>query len=233
MIDVGVVALDLSWRRRSSDRSRAGDPARAARRASSRRRPCSIPITCSRSGSSSRISSILLALALVLEMIALAPELPGHPLALVRGVGRVDRHDHGARGGDRVAGERPLDARVGQDADPIAGLDPEVDEAERELLDRLPGVGVGDLAATRRRPCDARRCLTRTAPPPNRAARRPSSRSGSMWCRSSGSSPLRHGLRERAHRKSCYPQSSHAQHRQRVLAAPSPGWECSSTPGRI
>ena len=91
----------------------------------------------------------LLPLPLVLDDDRPRARVARDPLALLRGVGRVDRDDHGPGGGDRVAGERPLEPRVGEDADPVARLDPEVDQSERELLDRLPGVGVGQLPPTR------------------------------------------------------------------------------------
>ena len=70
-----------------------------------------------------------------------------HPLALVGRVRRVHRHDDGA---DRRRGEvdeRELDARVAEHADPIAGLQAEVDQPVGDRLHPRP-----QLAERQRRP---------------------------------------------------------------------------------
>ena len=68
-----------------------------------------------------------------------------HPFTLMRAVRGVDRDHHGPGGGDPVARERPLNACVGQHADTVARLDPELDEPERDLVDRGALLTVGQL----------------------------------------------------------------------------------------
>ena len=68
-----------------------------------------------------------------------------HPQALLGRVGLVDRHDDGARGGGGQVGIGPLGAGVGEDADALARLDPEVDQPEADLLHDRGELGVGDV----------------------------------------------------------------------------------------
>ena len=68
-----------------------------------------------------------------------------HVLALRGRVGLVDRDQGAARGEDAEAGVGPLGPRVGEDGDLVARLQAEVHEPERDLLDRLPELGVGDV----------------------------------------------------------------------------------------
>ena len=57
--------------------------------------------------------------------------------------GRRGRRPTGRR--DAVTGQRPLQSRVGQDADPVAGLDPQVSDSERHLADGADDLVVGEL----------------------------------------------------------------------------------------
>ena len=59
-----------------------------------------------------------------------------HPLALLRRVRRVDRHDDASGHRDREVRVRPLGARRGQNRDSIAGRNAEGDEAKGERRDR-------------------------------------------------------------------------------------------------
>ncbi len=68
-----------------------------------------------------------------------------HPVALLGGVGRVDRHNDSPGGGDRHVHVGPLWAGAREDAHPLPRLDAEVDKAERDLLHDLPELGVGDV----------------------------------------------------------------------------------------
>ncbi len=67
------------------------------------------------------------------------------PLALLRRVGRVDRHDDRARLGGAEVGVGPLGTGAAEDRDTVAGGDAEVDEAERDLLGYLADLAVGDV----------------------------------------------------------------------------------------
>ena len=70
-----------------------------------------------------------------------------HPFAFARRVGGIDRHHHGAGGRDPVAGQRPLQPRVGQDADAVAGLDPERRSGPSAISSIAAGdLGIGHLA---------------------------------------------------------------------------------------
>jgi len=73
----------------------------------------------------------------------------GHPFALLRGVGGIDGHHHGAHRGDGKADERPLDAGVGKDAHPVAGVDAQLDEPQGELVDDRGDRGEAQLALLR------------------------------------------------------------------------------------
>ncbi len=68
-----------------------------------------------------------------------------HPQALLRRVRLVDRHDDRAGGGRGHVDVRPLRARVREDAQPLAGLDAEVDQPEADLLDDVGELRVGDV----------------------------------------------------------------------------------------
>ena len=68
----------------------------------------------------------------------------GHPLALTRRVGRVDRHDDGAGARDGEVARRPLRARRAQQRDTVTGLDAEVDQAPADLRDGAAELLVGD-----------------------------------------------------------------------------------------
>ena len=119
----------------------------------------------------------LLQLLVVLDDDDLGVGVLEHVLALLGGVGLVDRDDDGA---DRERGEvevGPLGAGVAEDRDLVALLDAEVDQAERERPDRLH-----DLAEAAVDPALAvlvadRRARRRTSPP--RAAAGP--RACSIW----------------------------------------------------
>jgi hypothetical protein len=88
----------------------------------------------------------LAALAPVLADDRLRARISDHPLTLVGRVGRVHGHGHGARCGDREAGQGPFDARVGQQTDTIADLDSQLDQAKCDLVDRPAGLAVCQLA---------------------------------------------------------------------------------------
>ena len=94
--------------------------------------------------------------------------IAGDPLALIRRVGRVDRHDDPSRRPDREAGVGPLGRGVGEDADPVSGLDAEIDQAKGDLAydrihlfvaDIVP-VAFRDLVADRRRAAEASGCAS-------------------------------------------------------------------------
>jgi hypothetical protein len=68
-----------------------------------------------------------------------------HPLALLGRVGRVDRHDDRAGARDGEVAVRPLRARVAQDADALAGLHAQVDEAEADLAHDLADLREGHV----------------------------------------------------------------------------------------
>lgn len=63
--------------------------------------------------------------------------VPDDPLALLRGVGRVDRDDHPAHRRDREVDVGPFGPGVAEDRYAIARLYAEVHQAEPDLLDRL------------------------------------------------------------------------------------------------
>jgi hypothetical protein len=68
-----------------------------------------------------------------------------HPLTFLGRVGLVDRdHDRTRRGRAEVR-EGPLGARIGEDADAVAALDAEVDQAEADLAHDLPRLRVVDV----------------------------------------------------------------------------------------
>ena len=66
-------------------------------------------------------------------------------MALLRGVGLVDGHHDDARGGRPEVRVGPLRARAREDPEPLPGRDSEVYEAERDFLDDLAQLGVGDV----------------------------------------------------------------------------------------
>ena len=68
-----------------------------------------------------------------------------HPLALLGGVGRVDRHDDGARGRDAEVRVRPLGTGGAEDRDAVARGDAEVDQPAADLRDDLAELGVADV----------------------------------------------------------------------------------------
>ena len=68
------------------------------------------------------------------------------PLALLGRVGRVDRDHDRAGARDAEVGVAPLRPRRAQDRDPVARLDPEVDEAATDLRHDLAELRVADVA---------------------------------------------------------------------------------------
>ncbi len=68
-----------------------------------------------------------------------------HPQALLGGVGLVDGNHDEAGGGRGHVGVGPLGPRVGEDADPLAGLQAEVDQPEPDLLHDLGELRVGHV----------------------------------------------------------------------------------------
>jgi hypothetical protein len=66
-------------------------------------------------------------------------------LAFLGRVRLVDRDEHAARAQDAEARVRPLGTGVREDRDLLALLDAEVDEPERDLLDRRSELGVGGV----------------------------------------------------------------------------------------
>ena len=71
--------------------------------------------------------------------------VPGDPRALLRRVGRVDRHDDRSGRADREAAPRPLDPGRAQHADPLARLDAEVDQPATDLRHDLADLGERDV----------------------------------------------------------------------------------------
>ena len=85
-------------------------------------------------------------LAFVLAEDRVCAGVARNPFALARGVGGVHGHRDCPGGRDPEVGHRPFDARVGQQAHPVADLDAEIDQPQRDLLDRLDELPVGELA---------------------------------------------------------------------------------------
>ena len=110
--------------------------------------------------------SYLLELRAVLADDGRGLGITGHPLALLGGAGRVDRHLDCADRRDGKVGVGPFRPRRGQDADPLAGPDPQTDQAAREFADDradlaerdlLPGAVALDSTAGRSAYCSAAR----------------------------------------------------------------------------
>ena len=74
-----------------------------------------------------------------------APGVAEHVLALLRGVGVVDRRGRGAGAHHAGVRERPLGTRVGEDRDPVAALDAERDQPARDALRPLAELTVAEI----------------------------------------------------------------------------------------
>jgi hypothetical protein len=84
-------------------------------------------------------------LLLVLTGDRASPGVADHPVALLGRVGRVDRHDDQAsRGGGHVQ-IGPLGSGVGEDCEALAGLEPQVDQAEADLLHDAGKLGIAHV----------------------------------------------------------------------------------------
>ena len=74
-----------------------------------------------------------------------APGVAEHVLALLRGVGVVDRRGRGAGAHHAGVRDRPLGTRVGQDRDAVAVLDAERDQPARDALGALAELAVAEV----------------------------------------------------------------------------------------
>ena len=141
---------------RSSGASRARRRRCRRRAGSGRRRRCrSIDQTWLSSSRSARTSATRAMWSAPSATTARAPESPQDPGDLLGRGGLVDRHGDGAGEPDRVVEQRPLVAGLGDQGDPVAGLDAGGDQA---LGDRAH-LGAGTRAA-----------VTSSQPPARRAA---------------------------------------------------------------
>ena len=75
----------------------------------------------------------------------LPPRSCPRPTRTARGTVRVDRYLHPPDRCDRKIGVRPFRTRLGQNAHPLASLDPQIEQAARDLADDLADLAERDV----------------------------------------------------------------------------------------